>query len=68
MIGFETSNHRYFVDQRQRLISGGVFNNGMRYKELKVFEKMPATITLEAFPKNPIVTTPVNRILSVFNC
>lgn len=68
MIGFETGNNRYFVDQRRCLISGGVFNNAMRYKELKVFEKMPATIILEAFPGKPIVTSPVSRILTAFNC
>lgn len=68
MIGFKTNHHEYFVDQRNRLISGGVFNKTMRYKELKVFERMPATITLEDFPQNPIVTSAVVKIISVFNC
>lgn len=68
MIGFKTNHHEYFVDQRNHLISGGVFNKTMRYKELKVFERMPATITLEDFPQNPIVTSAVVKIISVFNC
>ena len=65
MIGFETTNSRYYINGRRKTISGGIFGEkAMRYKDIKCIVGLPAVIRLE--DGQEYKTSEVQKYLTAF--
>lgn len=72
MIGFRTEHNEYYVSESRKLISGGALKSPRKYNWMKCIEGLCAEVELA--PTTPggraevLCTTPVQKILTVFNC
>ena len=73
MIGFRTdSGSEYHVSESRKIISGGALGSPRKYIWMKCIEGLCAEVELA--PTTPggrvevLRTTPVEKILTVFNC